>query len=69
MNEQQKENPVVRYLKEVRSEMSKVIWPSREEALNLTWMVLIVMVAMGVFLGLADYIFSGLVQFLISALG
>lgn len=63
------QNAVVRYLKEVRSEMSKVIWPTREQAMNLTSIVLTVMVAMGLFLGLIDYIFGQMIQLLISFLG
>ena len=70
MKEQkQQQNVVVRYLKEVRSEMSKVIWPTREQAINLTSIVLTVMVAMGIFLGLIDYIFGQMIQLLISFLG
>lgn len=69
MNEQQDQNAVVRYLKEVRSEMSKVIWPTREQTTNLTSVVLAVMVAMSIFLGVLDYIFGGLIQLLISVVG
>ncbi len=70
MKEQkQQQNAVVRYLKEVRSEMSKVIWPTREQAINLTSIVLTVMIAMGLFLGLIDYIFGQMIQLLISFLG
>jgi preprotein translocase subunit SecE len=70
MKEQKpQQNAVVRYLKEVRSEMSKVIWPTREQAMNLTSIVLTVMVAMGLFLGLIDYIFGQMIQLLISLLG
>ncbi len=69
MNEEQEQNAVVRYLKEVRSEMSKVIWPTREQTINLTSIVLVVMVAMGIFLGIVDYIFGGLIQLLITVVG
>lgn len=69
MNEQQDQNAVKRYLKEVRSEMSKVIWPTREQTMNLTSVVLAVMVAMSIFLGVLDYVFGGLIQLLISVVG
>jgi len=62
-----KPNAVARYVKEVRSELSKVIWPTREQALNLTLIVLVVMVAMSLFLGGVDAIFSGLIQLLTGA--
>jgi preprotein translocase subunit SecE len=66
---EEKQNAVVRYLKEVRSEMSKVIWPTREQAMNLTSIFLTVMVAMGLFLGLIDYVSGQMIQLLISILG
>ncbi len=69
MNEKQDQNQVARYLKEVRSEMSKVIWPTREQTINLTGIVLVVMIAMSIFLGVLDYAFGGLIQLLISAVG
>lgn len=63
------QNAAGRYFKEVRSEMSKVVWPSREQTTNLTLIVLAVMILMGAFLGLTDYIFGALVQLLITTLG
>jgi preprotein translocase subunit SecE len=53
-----KENVIIRYFKDTRAELRKVTWPSREEALNLTLIVLAVTVAMAVGLGLIDYLFS-----------
>ena len=45
---------------EVFSELRRVIWPSREETMRLTIMVLAVAVAVGAFLGLVDIAFSRL---------
>ncbi len=63
------QNAGTRYFKEVRSEMSKVVWPTREHAINLTLVVLAVMVAMGLFLGILDLLFGEMVELLISAVG
>ena len=52
------DNVVVRYLKETRAELRKVVWPTREETKNLTLIIVSVTVAMAVFLGLLDYIFQ-----------
>jgi preprotein translocase subunit SecE len=52
------ENAVVRYLRETRTELRKVHWPTREEAWNLTQVVLAVTVSMALFLGLLDYLFA-----------
>lgn len=65
--QQPRANALSRYVKEVRSELSKVIWPTREQAINLTIIVLVVMVAMSLFLGGVDTIFSALIQLLIGA--
>jgi len=55
-----KENRIVRYFKEVRAELSKVVWPSRRNATNLTAIVLGVTVAMSALMGLLDWVFSKL---------
>jgi preprotein translocase subunit SecE len=52
------DNAVVRYLKETRAELRKVVWPTRDETKNLTIIVVSVTVAMAIFLGLLDYIFQ-----------
>lgn len=53
-------NPIIRYLKETRAELKKVVWPSREETVKLTMIVIAVTVAMSISLGLIDYIFTRL---------
>jgi preprotein translocase subunit SecE len=52
------ENAIVRYLRETRAELRKVHWPTREEAWNLTKVVLAVTVSMALLLGLLDYLFA-----------
>ncbi len=52
------ENRIVRYFRETRSELRKVVWPSRQQAINLTIIVLAVMVAMSALLGLTDWVFA-----------
>jgi len=53
-----RENALVRYLRDTRAELRKVHWPTREEAWNLTKVVIVVTVAMAMFLGLLNYLFS-----------
>ena len=59
-------NAVVRYYRETVGELKKVVWPTREEALRLTWIVLVVITIMAIILGAADYLFSELFRILIS---
>lgn len=50
-----KQNAIQRYFNETTGELRKVSWPTWMEARQLTILVIIVMVAMGIFLGLVDY--------------
>ncbi len=59
------DNALVRYLKETRAEIRKVSWPTREEAINLTLIVLAVTIAMAIFLGAVDFIFQNLIRLLV----
>ena len=49
-----KEGRLARFFRETSGELRKVSWPTRREARSLTIIVIIVMVAMGLFLGLVD---------------
>jgi preprotein translocase subunit SecE len=53
-DKKKKENAIRRFFRETSGELRKVTWPTRQEATNLTIIVLIVMVAMSVFLWLVD---------------
>lgn len=61
------ENVVARYFRETRVELSKVSWPSRQEAINLTLVVLAVTVSMAIFLGSLDYLFTKIFELIIGA--
>jgi preprotein translocase subunit SecE len=50
-----KEGRIKKWWRETIGELRKVNWPTRKEALRLTWIVLAVMAAMGLFLGLLDF--------------
>jgi len=47
-------NAINRFVRETVGELRKVSWPTRQEATNLTIIVLIVMVFMAIFLSLVD---------------
>jgi len=50
-----KQNAIQRYFSETAGELRKVSWPTWPEARQLTILVIIVMVVIGLFLGLMDY--------------
>jgi preprotein translocase subunit SecE len=53
-----RDNPITRYLRETWAELKKVRWPTRQEAQNLTLIVLAVTVGMAIILGLMDFFFA-----------
>ena len=56
-----------KFFKEVRLELKKVTWPSRQETINYTLMVIGISLAVALFLCLLDFLFFWLInKFLIS---
>ena len=48
-------------------ELKKVTWPSRKETLGLTWVVLIFVIIISLFLGVSDLGLSKLVKLILGA--
>jgi len=57
-----KDNAVKRFYRETVGELRKVSWPTRDEAFNLTRIVLFVLVGMAILLGLVDLLGETLLQ-------
>ena len=57
---------LVTYLKEVQLEISKVVWPKREEIVKLTLIVLLISGIVGFYVGGLDYAFTKLLEYFIS---
>ncbi|MBM3131222.1 MAG: preprotein translocase subunit SecE [Chloroflexi bacterium] len=55
----------MQYFRETRAELRKVVWPTRQEAINLTLIVLGTIVVMSVFFGAIDYLLTALFRLLI----
>lgn len=55
-------SPRFGFIKETIAELKKVVWLSRQEAIYLTVLVLIVSITVGLILGIIDYGFSRLVN-------
>jgi len=54
------------FLREVRDELKKVVWPTRDEVIRLTGVVILVSLLVGIFLGGADFILTKLVALLVT---
>ncbi len=50
----------VNFLKEVQIQLKKITWPTFEEALRYTIVVIVASLLLAVFLGGADFIFNSL---------
>lgn len=55
-------NKIVSFLKEVRLEMKKVNWPTRQETIQYTLIVIGLSVAVALYLGGLDVIFNFLLN-------
>ena len=51
--------------REIRSELKKVIWPTREQLVNYTFTVLAACLAIGVIIWVADFLFGRAYQFVL----
>ena len=59
-------NKIILFFKEVKEELSKVVWPTREQTIRYTILVLIVAIGVGIFLGGLDYLLTLLTDFLVN---
>lgn len=53
------------FLKGVREELKQVIWPTREEVIKSTWIILITVIIISLFLYFVDFIFEKVFDFLV----
>jgi preprotein translocase subunit SecE len=53
------------YLYEVKTELRKIVWPERDKATKTTYVVVIFIILVTIFLGLIDISFSKIISYLI----
>jgi len=51
---------LVSYLQEVRDELGKVTWPTRDSAMRMTGLVIVASLLVGLYIGGLDYLFTNL---------
>ena len=54
-------HPWVRFLREVREELAKVVWPSRKEVVTYSIVVILTVLVMGLFVFGLDVLFTRVV--------
>ena len=56
---------IKQFFKEVRSELTKVTWTSREELIYSTIIVIVVSIVLAIFIGVVDMVLSTLTSMLL----
>ncbi len=51
-------NKVGKFLNEVKTEMKKVSWSTKKELISSTWIVIVTVFLLAVFIGVIDFIIS-----------
>ncbi len=59
-------NKIAKFLSDVKVEMSKVAWPTRQELINSTMIVAVVSILFTVYIFSADYFLSMVMRFLMT---
>jgi len=55
-------NKIINFLKEVKTEIKKVNWPTKKETLRYTLIVIGVSIVVAIFLGGLDFVFTTLLN-------
>lgn len=59
------ENRIVRYFRDTRAEIAKVTWPTREEGLRLSAIVLVITILATIVLFAVDSLFAFMISWII----
>mgnify|MGYP001573650069 CR=1 FL=1 len=57
---------IVQYFSEVRVELSKVVWPKRQDVIRLTLIVFFISAIVGVYVGGLDTLLTKLLEVIVS---
>lgn len=57
-------NPA-KFFTEVKSELTKVTWPTKDQVIRLTTVVIVISLAVGLFIGGLDFIFTKAVELVV----
>ncbi|HHW4680222.1 MAG TPA: preprotein translocase subunit SecE, partial [Xylella taiwanensis] len=54
------------FLFESRFELRKVVWPTRQEAIRMTWVVIVIITILSLLLGSFDFVIQKITQWFLS---
>ncbi len=55
----------ISFLRETKDELKKVVWPTRQEVIRLTFVVIAVSLIVGLFLGGLDFVFTKILEMVV----
>jgi preprotein translocase subunit SecE len=55
---------IAKYIRDTQAEMKHVNWPTRQQTIRFTSMVIVVSLGVAILLGIADFVFSKLLTLL-----
>ncbi len=61
---EKKESRVAKFFRDLKSERKKITWPSKEDTLKKTGVVIVELIAAAAVVGVLDFVFSQLVLLL-----
>ena len=64
-NETEEKKGLGSFLRDCRSEFSKISWPGRKELVESTWVIAAMLLLVAVFVLLCDKVLQGVVNFLV----
>ena len=60
---------ISKYFSDTTQELKKVAWPSRDELIGSTVVVVVMSILVSIFIGIVDQVLNGLVNFLVKVSG
>ena len=57
-------NRIARFFKDYKSELKKIVWPTKEDTLKKSWVVTVALVISGAVIGVIDWAFLKLILLL-----
>ena len=51
-------NKIIKFFKEVKSEMKKVVWPSKKQVIKNTLIVIAAVIIIGIVIWILDFVFG-----------
>ncbi len=55
----------VKFLRETYDELTKVVWPTRNEVIRLTVIVITISIGIGLYIGGIDYVFTKVTELIL----